>query len=152
MDRILVLWKKDGDVYRAYAPRYPQCTAEGSSVEEVEEKIKTMLEEHLHTEGNGEPHAFIIGEDRRRNDLRMDEWGLLSEEMLLELDPAMLEVVDELNRRVSPDMTDTEVSEQLNSILIEEERRGRKWYSLQEIVAEFDRDERGNRSSREGPA
>jgi hypothetical protein len=27
MDRILVLWKKDGDVYRAYAPRYPHCTA-----------------------------------------------------------------------------------------------------------------------------
>jgi predicted RNase H-like HicB family nuclease len=150
MDRILVLWKKDGDVYRVYSPRYPYCTAEGSSVEEVTEKIKTVLEEHLHTNGNSEPIDLIVGEDLRKKHPQMDELGLLSEEMLLELDPAMLEVVEELNKRITPGMTDAEVRQKFDAIMAEEEQRGRKWYSSEDVFAEFGGNDLEDRNPPEG--
>ncbi len=153
MERVLVLWQKDGEVYRAYAPKYPQCAAEGSSPEEVGEKMTTILRRHLADQpnGNGAPFEIILGEDKRPKDLPMDEWNLLCEEMIPELDPAMLDVVEELNRRVTPGMTQEEILAHLNAIFIEEEQCGRKWYATsEEFCAEYDRISREEQTRLEG--
>jgi hypothetical protein len=152
---VLVLWQKEGEVYRAYAPKYPQCAAEGSSPEEVGEKVTAILRRHLASQSNGygDPFAIMLGEDQRRKDGLLSEFNGLDEEMIQEeLDPAMLDVIDELNRRVKTGMTRAEILAQFEEILLEEERQGRKWYSSEECLADLERCKREAQSHSEGQA
>ncbi len=154
MDRVLVLWKKEGEVYRAYAPRCPQCTAEGSSPEEVGEKMTAILRRHLASQSNGNGASFeiILAEDQRRKGGLEDELDIFGEPLNLEIDPETYEFMLKFNSRVTEGMTNAEALAQFDALLVEEEQQGRKWSSSEEMLAELDQPAREEQSGSEDQA
>jgi hypothetical protein len=154
MDRVLVLWQQEGEVYRAYAPRYPQCTTEGSSPEAVGEKMTAILRHHLASQanGNGVPFEILLAEDQRPKDRPPDELDILGEPLNLDIDPETYEFMLKFNSRVTEGMTNAEALAHFNALLVEEEQQGRKWSSSEEMLAELDQPAREEQSGSEDQA
>ena len=121
--RVLVLWKKVGDVYRAYATRYPDITAEGSSPEDVERKMREIIAQRLTDLANGNGNGsggdldiFVVEDERPEcKPLPFRNWE--GNEIIPDIDDYTYEIMIEYERRRKPEMSSEEAMEMHEELL-----------------------------------